>query len=599
MPDTSPDLLNIPGSPNDREFLYAVLNLPTTASDNEIRERYKQLSVVFHPDKQHDGQAKDTATKRFLEVQKAYEVLSDPITRRAYDLLGPDGLKDVQLADLSGLSKEELDAALIHNNIEVERARLEPIVRPRAHISLNVDASSLFEDDDYFNAKDEPLHGRLTRRLKEVQRSNLTFRHTVQKEINDKTVLVLSSSGGGTSRGKIMGTIRHQYSPRWNFEATTSLLNMASLGLKTTYRDDDSTVMVQTHLPALFRRFFSSLPEDRRLPPFTVALSRRLFPESPTQGTIVVTTRSPMPVVSVNLSSAHFFDHTPEASIPMPNLGSEHGVRPPSVHGLALGTTFWNVGVTMAGLMTGVSAQWGLNFVELGLQAKVIAQFALNGWSWLVGCEWRKNDSAAGASVGMGLEGIVLKLDVFYLGQQLTVPITLSHDRELGLALWTTVVPSTALVAAYYFILRPRRRRQRMEFFRRARRDLRDEKSDVLREIKETSHLLQDTAKKHMQAEASCGGLIIVEALYGPSERDESTKGLDVDVTVPVQALVNKSQLYIPGRRSKAGLQGFYDPAAMVAKTLRIRYTFRGRLHYAEFTDHMPVVLPLEEHLVD
>lgn len=95
----------------------------------------------------------------------------------------------------------------------------------------------------------------------------------------------------------------------------------------------------------------------------------------------------------------------------------------------------------------------------------------------------------------------------------------------------------------------------------------------MLRESKETVHLLEDAARRHMQTEASCNGtdpacplpirfswliscliiagLVILEASYGPSERDEATAGLDVDVTVPLQALVHRSQLYIPGRRSK------------------------------------------------
>lgn len=46
-------------------------------------------------------------------------------------------------------------------------------------------------------------------------------------------------------------------------------------------------------------------------------------------------------------------------------------------------------------------------------------------------------------------------------------------------------------------------------------------------------------------------GLVIQEAWYGPSERGEDCESLDVNVTIPVQVLVNKSQLYIPGRRSK------------------------------------------------
>lgn len=190
-------------------------------------------------------------------------------------------------------------------------------------------------------------------------------------------------------------------------------------------------------------------------------------------------------------------------------------------------------------------------------------------------------------------------MDAGLLGQQVSLPIVLSDEHNMRLALCTTVMPSTALVFTYWFVLRPRRRRERLEFFRRARRTLHEEKSDLLRESKETVHLLEDAARRHMQTEASCNGLVILEASYGPSERDEATAGLDVDVTVPLQALVHRSQLYIPGRRSKAGLQGFYDPAPGVAKTLRIRYAFCGYSHYAEIPDWMPVVLPLEEHRVD
>jgi DnaJ-class molecular chaperone len=51
----------------------SVLNLPDSASAEEVRERYKSLSVSFHPDKQREESQKDTASKRFLEIQKAYE----------------------------------------------------------------------------------------------------------------------------------------------------------------------------------------------------------------------------------------------------------------------------------------------------------------------------------------------------------------------------------------------------------------------------------------------------------------------------------------------------------------------------------------------
>lgn len=53
-------------------------------------------------------------------------------------------------------------------------------------------------------------------------------------------------------------------------------------------------------------------------------------------------------------------------------------------------------------------------------------------------------------------------------------------------------------------------------------------------------------------------GLIITDAKYGPAEVDDVAKGLDIDVTIPLQVLVNNSQLYIPGRRSKVRSARFH-----------------------------------------
>lgn len=50
-----------------------MLNVPVTASANEIRERYRALSVIFHPDKQRNDRTKDATAMEFLELQKAYE----------------------------------------------------------------------------------------------------------------------------------------------------------------------------------------------------------------------------------------------------------------------------------------------------------------------------------------------------------------------------------------------------------------------------------------------------------------------------------------------------------------------------------------------
>ena len=50
------------------------------------RKTYKKLALKNHPDKNNESEAsRDEAQKRFLEVQKAYDVLSDAAAKRTYD----------------------------------------------------------------------------------------------------------------------------------------------------------------------------------------------------------------------------------------------------------------------------------------------------------------------------------------------------------------------------------------------------------------------------------------------------------------------------------------------------------------------------------
>eukprot|EP01065_Artemidia_motanka_P013298 TRINITY_DN1733_c0_g1_i4.p1 TRINITY_DN1733_c0_g1~~TRINITY_DN1733_c0_g1_i4.p1 ORF type:complete len:324 (+),score=116.39 TRINITY_DN1733_c0_g1_i4:229-1200(+) len=66
--------------------LYAILELPRSASAEDIRRQYKRLAVRWHPDKNPDN--RDGAERRFKEIAEAYEVLSDPARRRNYDAHG-------------------------------------------------------------------------------------------------------------------------------------------------------------------------------------------------------------------------------------------------------------------------------------------------------------------------------------------------------------------------------------------------------------------------------------------------------------------------------------------------------------------------------
>ena len=67
------------------EDYYTVLGLSRNASDSEIQDAYRNLARKYHPDLNPDDK---TAKSKFQEVQRAYEVLSDPEKREMYDRYG-------------------------------------------------------------------------------------------------------------------------------------------------------------------------------------------------------------------------------------------------------------------------------------------------------------------------------------------------------------------------------------------------------------------------------------------------------------------------------------------------------------------------------
>jgi DnaJ-class molecular chaperone len=71
---------------------YAVLGVNNTASSEEIKKAYRRLALKDHPDRNPGDKA---AEERFKEASNAYEVLSDPEKRRAYDQRGRMGVEDL------------------------------------------------------------------------------------------------------------------------------------------------------------------------------------------------------------------------------------------------------------------------------------------------------------------------------------------------------------------------------------------------------------------------------------------------------------------------------------------------------------------------
>lgn len=233
-----------------------------------------------------------------------------------------------------------------------------------------------------------------------------------------------------------------------------------------------------------------------------------------------------------------------------------------------------------------------------------------------------------------------------YLHQKWILPITLSTVRNQTLEFFSAVLPSTALLLGYHFVLKPRRQLQRSlsvlsptsfdcrinifvliifkRYFRKAERLLEEENSQLKRRIDDTVGLLSETAKRHMQKEKSRGGTASphirargshvasrschpeceIRTRNGRQEPYDRCNCACTSFSAQQSGSCPRpshkgSHAYIfssnYGSRGvlQAGIQGFCDPAPASPKLLRVRYLFRDRQHYAEIPDYVPVVLPL------
>lgn len=70
---------------------YDILGVKESASENEIKKRYKVLAKEWHPDK-HTAENKIVAEEKFKKIAEAYSILSDSEKRQTYDNFGKGGL---------------------------------------------------------------------------------------------------------------------------------------------------------------------------------------------------------------------------------------------------------------------------------------------------------------------------------------------------------------------------------------------------------------------------------------------------------------------------------------------------------------------------
>ena len=93
--DLDPSVSGVEGFLNDAKVqaekarkrdYYAILGVDKNASEQEIKKAYKKMAMKYHPDRNSESEeTKKMAEKKFIDVNDAYTVLSDPKKKSMYD----------------------------------------------------------------------------------------------------------------------------------------------------------------------------------------------------------------------------------------------------------------------------------------------------------------------------------------------------------------------------------------------------------------------------------------------------------------------------------------------------------------------------------
>ncbi|KAF7549215.1 hypothetical protein G7Z17_g6555 [Cylindrodendrum hubeiense] len=226
---------NAPGASNAtvaKTCYYDLLSVDRHATDDEIKKAYRRKALELHPDRNIDNV--EIATRRFAEVQSAYEILSDPQERAWYDshrdaiLSGQDGndpdaqpttFRNVRLTSAEeimslmrrfnsaipfddeptgffGIAREtfehlalEEEAAAEHDNIDIPEYPsfgssdddYETLVKPFYAVWAGFSTSKSFSWKDKYRLSEAP--DRRVRRL--MEKENKKIRDDAIREFND------------------------------------------------------------------------------------------------------------------------------------------------------------------------------------------------------------------------------------------------------------------------------------------------------------------------------------------------------------------------------------------------------------------------------
>lgn len=229
--DENDDFDKIEESPKDNEY-YAFLNLPRTATPEQITSAYRKYSRLYHPDKHHEEDKKEIAKGMFSKLNHIYSILGDPQKRAVYDCMGKEGLTD-EIWPL--ITRTKTPKEIIEKFEQLERARkdeqLRRLTNPTSRITVGINATDLFERYMYHDVYDDVIEPSLPF----IEISEISFAQTIDAPLTLTDKLTISgnvSTNDGRGAGAIGAVLTRTKSRKSWHEISASVGNGPQIGAK-------------------------------------------------------------------------------------------------------------------------------------------------------------------------------------------------------------------------------------------------------------------------------------------------------------------------------------------------------------------------------
>ncbi|XP_050097197.1 dnaJ homolog subfamily C member 11 [Anopheles aquasalis] len=543
------------------EDYYAALNVPRTATQEEISRAYRNLSRIFHPDKHGNGENKQNAELMFNRTKKAYEVLSDAHQRAIYDSLGVKGLETegweiVHRTKTPSEIREEYERLARDR----EERRLQQKTNPRGNISVNINATDFFSryDDEYYDGGLLPT----------IEVSGMSMSQSIEAPLSNTEIATLAGSlhlQNGVGSGTFLLSGKRLLNKGW-FEVDCGAGNGPVLGAKGSRN--------------LTNRIFLSGGTTFHFRPNAIIPGLA--------GTIAI---------QLDKHSVGYLTY---------NAGLQNSMS--TVMERNTEKYHYNLNATLGIPHCYIAATYTRKLVEQGLRLRVALKGGTFGFLTECGAEKKVSKySSVSATVCVGVpSGVTLKVKIIRSTQTYLFPIHLSEEIIPAAVFYATVTPLLTYFVLKKMLFDPMNEATKQKNIEKVKETNSARMAEKRREAESAIALMGALYERIRKEEQKITGLVITSALYGKFEDAENASLEEsdemgfiyqnpfiIDVRIPLQCLVKDSQLTLYAS-SKCELPGFYDPCFGEEKQLKIDYEFQNNSYTSVFADtdevHLPVV---------